>query len=210
MGPGWRVLVKTAAITATLTTAFWFMVAAWWLQRDDGPGPASRPSVPPPATELLMGRSEPDEEDRRETSLIVPVAGVRRGQLVDTYSQARAAGARRHDAIDITAPRGTPVIAAAAGRVEKLFLSKDGGNTVYVRSPDARRIYYYAHLDHYAAGLREGLALHQGAPVGTVGSTGNANPAAPHLHFAVWMTTPERKWWEQAIALNPFPLLTAR
>jgi murein DD-endopeptidase MepM/ murein hydrolase activator NlpD len=102
------------------------------------------------------------------------------------------------------------VIAAAAGRVEKLFLSRDGGNTVYVRSADDRRIYYYAHLDSYAPGLREGMVLDQGDAIGAVGSTGNADPTAPHLHFAVWMTEPSRKWWEQAIALNPFPLLTGR
>jgi murein DD-endopeptidase MepM/ murein hydrolase activator NlpD len=156
----------------------------------------------------MMTREEP-RPPASETRLMIPVAGVRRDQLVDTFSQARAQGARHHDAIDIMAPRGTPVIAAAAGRVEKLFLSKDGGNTVYVRSPDGRRIYYYAHLDHYAPALAEGVALPQGAPIGVVGSTGNADPAAPHLHFAVWMTTPERKWWEEAVALNPFPLLTA-
>ena len=103
-----------------------------------------------------------------------------------------------------------PVVAATGGRVEKLFLSKDGGNTVYQRSPDGRRIYYYAHLDAYAQGLREGMMLAQGAPVGTVGSTGNADPSAPHLHFAVWMTSPDHKWWEDAVALNPYPLLTGR
>jgi len=135
------------------------------------------------------------------------VAGVSPAQLSDTFSQARAGGARSHDAIDIMAPRGTPVIAVAAGRVEKLLFSPAGGNTAYVRSPDGRTIYYYAHLDEYAPGLAEGQSLQQGSAIGTVGFSGNADPAAPHLHFAVLATAPERKWWDAATAINPYPLL---
>lgn len=168
------------------------------------PGSDTRPAP----RQLLTARpldATPTPEGR---ALIIPVAGVRAKDLSDTFSQARARGARRHDAIDIVAPRGTAVVAAAAGRVEKLFLSRDGGNTVYIRSGDGRRIYYYAHLDRYAPGLREGMSVEQGDAIGTVGSTGNADPATPHLHFAVWMTEPARKWWEQAVALNPFPMLT--
>lgn len=138
--------------------------------------------------------------------LIVPVQGIRAQQLTDTFSDARANG-RRHDAIDITAPLGTAVIAAATGRVDKLFVSQAGGNTVYQRSPDGHTIYYYAHLDRYAQTLAEGSWLQQGTPIGTVGYSGNANPAAPHLHFAVMSTRPERKWWEAATAINPYPLL---
>lgn len=141
--------------------------------------------------------------------LIIPVRGVRKEQLSDTFSDARSEN-RRHDALDIMAPRGTPVIAAAAGRVEKLFLSDAGGTTAYLRSPDGRLVYYYAHLDRYAAGLSEGQQLAQGAPIGTVGTTGNANPDGPHLHFAIMATAPEQPWWEDAGALNPYPLLAGR
>lgn len=140
------------------------------------------------------------------TGMVVPVQGIRKEQLSDTFSDARSEN-RRHDAIDIMAPRGTPVVAAAAGRVEKLFLSDAGGTTAYVRSPDGRIIYYYAHLDRYAPGLREGQKLSQGASIGTVGSTGNANPAGPHLHFAIMVTESGKPWWEDAEALNPYPLL---
>lgn len=140
--------------------------------------------------------------------LAMPVAGVIPASMTDTFSDARSEG-RRHDAIDIMAPRGTPVLAAAPGRVEKLFLSDAGGNTVYVRSPDGRRIYYYAHLDSYVAGLREGQAVVRGTPIGEVGFSGNANPAAPHLHFAVMATTPARRWSDATTALNPFPLLVS-
>lgn len=139
---------------------------------------------------------------------LLPVAGVRPEQLTDTFAAARGGGSRVHDAIDIMAPRGTPVLAAAAGTVEKLFTSKPGGLTIYVRSPDRRTITYYAHLDAYAPGLAERQQVRAGQQLGTVGFSGNANPAAPHLHFAIMQTTPEANWWEPATALNPYPLLT--
>jgi peptidoglycan LD-endopeptidase LytH len=145
-----------------------------------------------------------------ESGLIIPVAGVRPGQLSDTYSQARAGGARVHDAIDIMAARGTPVVAAADGTVEKLFFSRGGGGiTAYVRSVDGRWIYYYAHLDAYALGLREGQRVGRGDPIGTVGSSGNANPAGPHLHFAIHLMGPNDRWW-QGRPINPYPLLAGR
>ena len=142
--------------------------------------------------------------------LAIPVAGIRPEQLVDTYTQARAGGARSHDAIDIMAPLGTPVVAAAPGKVEKLFFSRGGGGTTaYVRSADGRWTYYYAHLDAYAPGLAEGQQIERGAPVGTVGVSGNANPAGPHLHFAVNRMNPGESWW-QGTPINPYPLLAGR
>ena len=144
------------------------------------------------------------------SGLAIPVAGVRASQLSDTYSQARAGGARVHDAIDIMAPRGTPVIAAAEGMVEKLYFSDGGGGiTAYVRSPDRRFVYYYAHLDAYAPGLAEGQRLARGDPIGTVGSTGNASAAGPHLHFAVHVMA-EGDAWYRGRAINPYPLLAGR
>ncbi|MGF7147133.1 murein DD-endopeptidase MepM/ murein hydrolase activator NlpD [Sphingomonas zeicaulis] len=137
--------------------------------------------------------------------MAVPVAGVRRSALYDSFTEARSGG-RVHDAIDILAPAGTPVVAATAGRIEKLFVSDLGGNTVYIRTPDKRWIHYYAHLSGYAPGLREGMVIARGAPIGTVGSTGNADPAAPHLHFAIHHARPEEPWY-QGDAVNPYPLL---
>ena len=144
------------------------------------------------------------------TGLAVPVAGVKPEQLADTYTQARAGGARSHDAIDIMAPLGTPVIAAAPGKVEKLFFSQGGGGiTAYVRSDDGRWTYYYGHLNAYAPGLREGQRVERGAPIGTVGATGNANPAGPHLHFAINRMNPGEKWY-QGTPINPYPLLAGK
>ena len=139
-------------------------------------------------------------------TLPIPVAGVTRAQLADTFTQARANG-RSHDAIDIMAPRGTPILAAADGNVEKLHFSQGGGGiSVYVRSPDRHWIYYYAHLEGYAPGLAEGQQVRRGALLGFVGSTGNANPEAPHLHFAINAMTPGERWWA-GTPINPYPLL---
>ena len=136
--------------------------------------------------------------------LIIPISGVSRARLRDSFDERR--GARRHEAIDIPAPIGSPVVAAGDGRVVKLFSSVPGGLTVYQFDPDARFAYYYAHLDAYAAGLREGTVVKQGDLLGYVGISGNAAPDAPHLHFAIFRLGPERHWWE-GTAVNPFPLL---
>jgi peptidoglycan LD-endopeptidase LytH len=138
--------------------------------------------------------------------LAVPVVGVASAQLTDTWGQSRAGGARAHEAIDIMAPRGTPVVAAAAGRVEKIFESENGGHTVYVRRIDPAWQDYYAHLDAYAPGLREGMTVAQGQLLGTVGSTGDAGEDAPHLHYAInAMAGGDR--WHEGRAVNPFPVL---
>jgi murein DD-endopeptidase MepM/ murein hydrolase activator NlpD len=137
-------------------------------------------------------------------ALLMPVPGVDPATLQDNYHQRR--GEASHDALDIMAPRGTPVVAVADGRIAKLFTSKPGGLTVYQFDTSERFAYYYAHLDRYADGLAEGQLLRRGDPVGTVGSTGNASANAPHLHFAVHVLGPERAWWK-GTPVNPFPLI---
>lgn len=207
MGTGFHT-VRTIIVTAMVTSAAWAVAGALWL---NGMRPAVQPAPPAflatPAIERVQPRSAMPGQG---ASLVMPVAGVAASDLVDTFTQARDGGARPHDAIDILAPRGTPVVAAAPGTVEKLFLSKPGGITVYVRSPDRSLIYYYAHLNGYVPGLAEGQKLVAGATLGFVGSTGNADPAAPHLHFAILRTTPEARWWEPGTAINPYPLLGGR
>jgi len=137
--------------------------------------------------------------------LLIPVQGVRRDQLQDTFTDARSQG-RRHDAIDILAPAGTPVLAVADGSVEKLFDSERGGLTVYQFEPSGRYAYYYAHLQRYADGLAEKQTIRRGQVLGYVGSTGNADPGAPHLHFEIHRLGPEKQWWKGE-SLNPYPLL---
>ena len=136
--------------------------------------------------------------------MIIPVAGVDRSAMRDTFDEMR--GDRRHEAIDIPAPRGTPVIATDDGVVKKLFASVPGGLTVYEFDPDERFCYYYAHLDGYAAGLHEGQVLRRGEVLGYVGTTGNAPKNAPHLHFALIRLDPDRRWWKGTY-VDPYPLL---
>jgi murein DD-endopeptidase MepM/ murein hydrolase activator NlpD len=135
----------------------------------------------------------------------LPIDGLEAKNIQDTYFQTRG-GTRTHEATDIIAPRGTPVLAVDAGTVRKLFLSKPGGLTVYQFDPGEVYCYYYAHLYRYAAGLKEGATLHRGEVVGYVGSTGNADPTAPHLHFAIFRIGPGKRWWE-GTPINPYPIL---
>ena len=208
---------RTILMTVLVTSGFWLGFGAWWIGRESGDAPLAEVSLPQPDNVPSTSSSERDVAmvpaplpPRRSGGLVIPVAGVKADQLVDTFTQARAGGARRHDAIDIMAPTGTPVLAAAPGKIEKIFLSDAGGKTIYVRSRDGRRIYYYAHLDRYAPGLREGDTVALGQRLGTVGFTGNANPEGPHLHFEIMQTSPDRAWHEEKSALNPYPLLTGR
>ena len=150
------------------------------------------------------GVVEADAQQLASFRLIVPVVGITKRTLVDTYNERR--GLHPHEALDIPAPRGTQVIAAGDGRVVKLFSSLAGGLTVYQFDPSERFAYYYAHLDHYAQGLTEGTMLKRGDAIGAVGSTGNARDDSPHLHFAIFKLGPEKKWW-QGSPINPFPLL---
>ena len=141
-------------------------------------------------------------------TLRIPVLNVRAADLSDTFLDERGGGNRLHEALDIMAPVGTSVVAAAPGKIERLFYSEAGGNTIYVRSTDSKTIYYYAHLDEYAEGLKEGQRIRRGQRLGTVGHSGNAEKDAPHLHFAILRTTADAEWWEPANAVNPYPLLT--
>jgi murein DD-endopeptidase MepM/ murein hydrolase activator NlpD len=196
----------TILVTAVLTSAFWIF---YYNVRNAPPVALAgekttiSPSSGPPVTVAEGVTVGP-------AGLAIPVVGIKVKDLVDTFTQARAGGARRHDAIDIMAPIGRPVVSAAPGTVEKLFFSAGGGGTtVYVRSDDKRWMYYYAHLSAYAPGLHEGQRLLRGAPIGFVGTSGNADPAGPHLHFAINRMEPGERWWK-GTAINPYPLLAAK
>lgn len=135
----------------------------------------------------------------------VPVDGMKYAQLSDNFDQPRGKE-RHHEALDIMAPKGTKVVAVADGKVAKLFNSKPGGLTVYQFDPSEKMAYYYAHLDKYADGLTEGAAIKRGDLIGYVGVTGNSDPKAPHLHFAVFELTPEKQWWK-GTPVNPYPMM---
>jgi peptidoglycan LD-endopeptidase LytH len=161
---------------------------------------ASLPDEP----EATAPAGEPQPELRAH-SLLLPVQGVQPAALVDTFGTARGGGSRAHHALDIMAPRGTPVLAVEDGRIVRLHHGGAGGITVYQLDASGRYGYYYAHLDHYADGLAEGQPIARGRVLGYVGTTGNAPPGTPHLHFAIYeVTDAHRPWGGRPI--DPYPL----
>ena len=162
------------------------------------------------APAATTGRTAPGSpaEGARELAdrdLEIPVQGVRAGDLVRSFSDTRSGG-REHEALDILAPRNTPVLAVEDGTIARLFLSKAGGNTIYQFDPGQEYCYYYAHLERYADGLKEGDRVRKGQIIGYVGTSGNAPKNTPHLHFAVFRLTPERHWWE-GTPIDPYDVL---
>jgi peptidoglycan LD-endopeptidase LytH len=170
-------------------------------------GTAITPGKAAKAAPAEASISATDVEVLQRRRLAIPVKGVDAAQLRDNFEETR--GKRKHEAIDILAPKGTHVIAAGDGRVAKLFTSAAGGLTVYQIDPDERFIYYYAHLDRYAEGLKEGVVLKKGDLVGYVGTSGNAPKNTPHLHFTIFRLGPTKQWWK-GTALNPYPFLVNR
>lgn len=209
-------VVVTAIVTAAVTSAVWLVL---FNLRETEERPAdvatAAPVTPPTATPSRPGRApalpsqaalRADYRALAAKRLTIPVAGVMSTHLTNTYGDDRGGGARRHGALDIMAPRGTPVVATEDGRVEKLFTSEAGGLTVYQFDPSRTYSYYYAHLDRYADGLAEGQAVKRGQVIGYVGFTGNASPEGPHLHFGIYKLGQEKRWHE-GVPLNPFPVL---
>ena len=182
-----------------------------------GPSPDAEPdasrSRAASARDRLTGRPLPPVAliDRdpaaylRALDLLLPVAGTSRDELPpSSFGDAR--GQRRHEAYDIHAPRGTPVLAATDGSLAKLHVSDAGGNMVYTYDASGRFVIFYAHLDRYHPGLAEGMPLERGDTLGYVGTTGNAPPGVPHLHFAIMLMDEDRRWWK-GTPIDPQPLL---
>ena len=172
-----------------------------WVEGGQAPSPT--PASPAPAPQF--GVAHPDLSRR---NLVMPVQGITPEKLQNTFEDSRSGG-RVHEAIDILAPRNTPVLAVEDGRIAKLFTSKQGGLTVYQFDPTETFAYYYAHLERYADGVKEGIVVRRGQVIGYVGTSGNAPPETPHLHFAIFRLTPEKRWWEGE-PLNPFTVLGGR
>jgi murein DD-endopeptidase MepM/ murein hydrolase activator NlpD len=163
--------------------------------------------VPAPSSGAtgVIPKSAPEAKELTARHLTIPVEGVRAEALVRSYYDPRSGG-REHEALDILAPRNTPIVAVEDGSVAKLFLSKAGGNTIYQFDPGRDYCYYYAHLERYADGLREGAAIHRGEVIGFVGTSGNAPKNTPHLHFAIFRLTAEKHWWE-GTPIDPYEIL---
>ena len=224
----------TAIVTATLTSAAWLVftpdiighdpasrrAASLQMQhekkiarhenryRPDKPGVQARVLPPPQAPSTIQIASDArigkDPDDVLAKHLTIPVQGIRAEDLRPDFYDDR--GQRGHEAIDIVAGRGQPVLAVEDGKIAKLFTSVRGGLTIYQFDPSGKYAYYYAHLDRYAAGVSEGDSVTRGEVIGYVGSTGNADPSSPHLHFAIFVLGPEKQWW-RGEAIDPYPAL---
>ena len=191
----------SSAASAFQVTPGFASPAPWAPQAE---APMAVPDVPAPPHALPVPPPDLDDFARLKTrNIAIPVQGVDASRLRDNFSEIR--GNRVHEAIDILAPRGTPVLAADDGVIQKLFTSAQGGLTVYEFDHDGAYCYYYAHLDRYAEGLTEGMAARKGDVIGYVGTSGNAPPGTPHLHFTIFKLGPEKQWWK-GTAVNPFPL----
>jgi peptidoglycan LD-endopeptidase LytH len=165
------------------------------------------PVTPPPAQTVAAPTavSANPFADLRQRNLTLPVEGIKKEDLRDTFNELRG-GTRRHEAIDVLAPRHTPVLAVEDGEVGKLFLSDAGGITIYQFDPTESYVYYYAHLERYAEGLKEGGKVKRGDVIGYVGTTGNAPRDTPHLHFAIFKMGEDKRWW-QGTPIDPYSVL---
>ena len=179
---------------------------------EPAPGPQTTPAVLP--TELPEPSVEPSALPSpfptiaRTAKIIIPVQGIASEQLIDTFSAARSEG-RSHDAMDIPAPAGTPVLAAADGEIVKFFDSKLGGITIYQITVDQKYFLYYAHLQRRAEGISEKQLVRQGTVIGYVGDTGNAGVGNYHLHFSISTVSDPNRFWD-GTPINPYPILTGR
>jgi murein DD-endopeptidase MepM/ murein hydrolase activator NlpD len=190
----------TKTLTAVVISFFAGVAADSYVRVYGPPQPARRLEAPEPREPL-----EPREP--REPRLRLPIEGVDVETLKGGFAEARTG--HPHEAVDILAPRNTPVHAVTAGTIAKLFISKAGGITVYQFDRRERYCFYYAHLQRYAPGLAEGDEIEQGQVIGYVGTSGNAPPDTPHLHFAVFELGPEKHWWE-GTAIDPYALFKAQ
>ncbi len=153
--------------------------------------------------------ASPSQASAAGAVLAVPISGIGRGQIRDSWGDPRDNGLREHHGTDVMAPANTAVLAAAPGTVEKLWSSAAGGTTVYVRAPARNWTYYYAHLSGYAPGLHEGQTIRTGDVLGYVGDTGNAGAGNFHLHFGLTHTTPDQHWYE-GVDVDPYPYLAGK
>lgn len=191
---GWGILAGLVLLVAAFVAMTRFGTADPSARRVAPVASASPPAAPAP--------SVPGQ-------LTVPVAGIDRRTIMDSWNDPREGGSRGHHGTDIPAPAGTAVLAAAPGRVEKLFQSGRGGTTLYIRSPDGRWVYYYAHLSGYAPGLAVGQPVRAGQTIAYVGDTGDAGAGNYHLHFGLQRMAPGERWY-QGQDVNPYPMLAAR
>jgi murein DD-endopeptidase MepM/ murein hydrolase activator NlpD len=193
-------LLASGAVAGLLLSAV--AIAVWVVARPGGGAAAESRAAAAEAAAIEASMASAAE--LRGRRLEFPVEGIPRERLADTFDEPRTGHV--HEAADIMAPRNTPVRAVEAGTISRLLSNPSGGITIYQLDPSERFIYYYAHLERYAEGLREGLKVDRGQVIGYVGTSGNAPKGAPHLHFAIFRVVDPRQWWGGA-PVNPYLVL---
>jgi len=171
----------------------------------EAPAAAKEPAVATDPVPRMVATTGSLVDELRNRRLRNPVETARIEGLRSMFNEARG-GSRRHEALDILAPRNTPVVAVEDGTIARLFTSRAGGLTIYQYDPSERFVYYYAHLERYADGLKEGDKVRRGQVIGYVGTTGNAPKNTPHLHFAIVRLTEAKRWWE-GTPIDPYEVL---
>ena len=171
--------------------------------------PAESHTAPEPAPAVVAAAEaerwrDKDMDALRSRGLQVPVDGVDPSRIQDTFLSARD-GKRVHNAVDIMAKKGTPVLSADDGTIIRIGTNGLGGNVIWAVDSNQRFVLYYAHLDRFRPGLREGQPVQRGEVIGYVGTTGNAPKDAPHLHFQL-MRLLDNKRYSEGPAVNPLPL----
>ena len=173
--------------------------------RTEAKPPAPAPITPARSATSTTSGASASPNVNKASNLIIPVSGIRPEQLYDSFGDSRSEG-RAHHALDIPAPKGTPVLAATDGTIKRVFFSERGGKTLYQLGADGKTVYYYAHLDNYANQIAEGSTVKQGEVIAYVGDTGNAGSGNYHLHFAMWIVEDSKRIW-QGNNINPYSLL---
>ena len=213
------IVLATAIITAIITSAAWLYLYEFRDSPQEGASPpdlvSADPVTPSPPREvavpvegdIVFTPSSPATSDLMAKDLAIPVLNYDPSDLTPQFDEARGTE-RAHQAIDLMADEGTPVVAVEDGVLVKFFDSDRGGITIYQFDPTETFVYYYAHLQKRAEGIEEGDSVRKGQVIGYVGSTGNADPSGPHLHFAIERLGPEKNWW-QGTAVDPYPVLSA-
>jgi len=169
------------------------------------PGRSTTPEFPGATVAVMGGSSASAAAYLVSRHIIVPVAGADMSKVEDSFYEARDGG-RTHRAIDILAPRNTPILAADDGKIIRMTTSELGGISMYTVDPDARLVYYYAHMDHYNDAMSPGREIVKGDTLGFVGTTGNAPKDTPHLHFQVMSWPADNKYWDGE-AIDPYEAL---
>lgn len=192
-----------AGITGALTIA---LVATVGFAQSSFGETTARPGFSAPDVVLSEAEKQQALGDLKAKKLLMPLEKIDVERLKGSFYETH--GGSQHKAVDILSPRNTPIHAVEDGTIARLFESRLGGHTIYEIDPSNRFVYYYAHLESYADGLKDGDAVKKGQVIGYVGTSGNAPPNTPHLHFSIGVMGPKKQTWK-TFDIDPYEVYAA-